>query len=597
MSENTDLAGKYSNETDTQNRESGDREELLAGESFGHVTLEDTPLYVGREEMSVRGYIDTTERDGVRVGNYVGVSYPEASTAANEEEALLGAIEQLEYRHITEVTDHIDGGGYGDLGEQNLAYLATLDPIATVEHDLTAGDDEDALSRQTVDRPPHPGERMHLVEDESVLRTGLNIPEQGIYVGDMAVSGSVIPDAENPLGYLLSNPNATDGTADEGEPAIFRHTLIAGSTGKGKTHFAKNVLRQCAVPKQYPIEIPDEEREAHGNTNDTEDRFLNLFIIDPEDEYVEMEDDGDLSEEKRQELEQRGIAVGGLNDDLQVFAPVTADDRPDVGAKTFGIPFSVVEGRPQLLLASDAEDPTWNAIRKVLNGYFEDAKESNSGPKYDDYEKWLGRNGPELIDNDNILAAVKRRTTGWPYSQVFDHGTSSLEDYTAEMFRREQTTVVATGHLRGPVEKLVLLSLMTHIVENKIDTGVEYPQIKGTPLLLCVDEAHEYLADTDRPRERYLVRNFRQAAKRGRKDKFGLCMITQNPQDIDDEVLKQTNTRMYLGLQREVLDRIYVPSGFTQRLTTFGTGQVMVDAPDVQPVELRFGDCVTKHTN
>ena len=120
------------------------------------------------------------------------------------------------------------------------------------------------------------------------------------------------------------------------------------------------------------------------------------------------------------------------------------------------------------------------------------------------------------MDNENILSAVKRRVTGPVYDRVFDHGTTSLTEHTTEnMFERGKVTVVPTGHLRGETEQLVLLALMTHIVENKIDTGVDYPQIKGTPLLLCVDEAHEYLSSTDRPRERYLIQNFRQDTKRG----------------------------------------------------------------------------------
>lgn len=600
MSDSTDdIATKYG---DQETAEEDQNDESLADpvigeDGLGHVALKDSQLFVGRSEMQVVAYIDQRERDGLRVGNYVCIPYPEETTAEHEDEALLAAIDRLEYRPITEINDWVDGGGYSDFGEQNLAYVAHLDPIAIVDHDRA----EDTLTRQTVDRPPKPGEEVHLIEDEEVLRTGLNIPSDGIYIGDMAVSGDLIPSEEDPLTYLLSNPNSTDGTADEGEPAIFRHVLVAGSTGKGKTHFSKNILRQCAVPKQYPIEVPPEEQEEFGIEDDIRHRYLNLFVVDPEDEYVEMRDDNAaLSPEKVEELEDKGIAVGGLDDDLQVFAPVTATSQPTLdNIRTFGIPFSIVENRPQLLLSSRPQDPTYNAIRNVLNAYFRRFDEdSDEEPTYSDFETWLERNGDTVIDNDNILAAVERRVTGPIYDRVFDHGTTSLEEYTNDMFEGGQVTVVPTGHLRGETEKLVLLALMTHIVENKIDTGVDHPQIKGTPLLLCVDEAHEYLSSTDRPREQYLVQNFRQAAKRGRKDKFGLYMVTQNPQDIDDEILKQTNTRIYLGLQPEVVERIRVPSEFEDQIITFDKGQAVVDAPDVRPVEVCGLDaCVTDHSN
>jgi DNA helicase HerA-like ATPase len=600
MTDSTDdIAAKYGDQDSTEN-EPGDEamaDPVLGDESLGHIALKDSQLFVGRSEMQIVAYIDQRERDGLRVGNYVCIPYPDATTAPNEDEVLLAAIDRLEYRPITEINDWVDGGGYSDFGEQNLAYVSHLDPIAIVEHDRL----EDALTRQTVDRPPKPGEDVHLIEVEEVLRIGLNIPSDGIYIGDMAVSGDLIPNDENPLTYLLSNPNSTDGTANEGEPAIFRHVLVAGSTGKGKTHFSKNILRQCAVSKQYPIEVPPEEQEAFGIDDDIRHRYLNLFVIDPEDEYVEMRDDNpELSPEKARELEDKGVAVGGLDDDLQVFAPVTANSQPTLDdIRTFGIPFSVVENRPQLLLSSRPKDPTFNAIRNVLNAYFgRFDDDSDDEPTYNDFETWLELNGDQIVDNDNILAAVERRVTGPIYDRVFDHGITSLDEYTNDMFNRGQVTVVPTGHLRGETEKLVLLALMTHIVENKIDTGVEHPQIKGTPLLLCVDEAHEYLSSTDRPREQYLVQNFRQAAKRGRKDKFGLYMVTQNPQDIDDEILKQTNTRIYLGLQPEVVERIRIPADYEDQIVTFDKGQAVVDAPDVRPVEVQGLDvCVTNHSN
>ena len=600
MTDSTDdIAAKYGDQDSTEDEPEDEAmaDPVLGDESLGHVALKDSQLFVGRSEMQIVAYIDQRERDGLRVGNYVCIPYPDTTSAANEDEVLLAAIDRLEYRPITEINDWVDGGGYSDFGEQNLAYVSHLDPIAIVEHDRL----EDTLTRQTVDRPPKPGEDVHLIEDEEVLRIGLNIPSDGIYIGDMAVSGDLIPNDDNPLTYLLSNPNVTDGTSNKGEPAIFRHLLVAGSTGKGKTHFSKNILRQCAVSKQYPIEIPPEEQEKFGIEDDVRSRYLNLFVIDPEDEYVEMRDDNpELSQEKIEELENKDIAVGGLGDDLQVFAPVTSNSQPTLdNIRTFSIPFSIVEDRPQLLLSSRAKDPTFNALRDILNAYFDQFDEdSDDEPTYEGFESWFYQHGDQFVQNDNILSAVERRVTGPIYDRVFDHGTTSLEDYTNDMFNRGQVTVVPTGHLRGETEQLVLLALMTHIVENKIDTGVDHPQIKGTPLLLCVDEAHEYLSSMNRPREQYLVQNFRQAAKRGRKDKFGLYMVTQNPQDIDDEILKQTNTRIYLGLQPEVVERIRIPADYEDQIVTFDKGQAVVDAPDVRPVEVQGLDvCVTNHSN
>jgi DNA helicase HerA-like ATPase len=74
-------------------------------------------------------------------------------------------------------------------------------------------------------------------------------------------------------------------------------------------------------------------------------------------------------------------------------------------------------------------------------------------------------------------------------------------------------------------------------------------------------------------------------------------MITQNPEDIDGDMLKQTNTNVFLGLRDEVVEKIpSVPSGFKRDIPKFGKGQAVVKAPDVEAVEIVGLDvCVTKH--
>jgi DNA helicase HerA-like ATPase len=55
----------------------------------------------------------------------------------------------------------------------------------------------------------------------------------------------------------------------------------------------------------------------------------------------------------------------------------------------------------------------------------------------------------------------------------------------------------------------------------------------------------------------------REAVKQGRKDKLGLVMITQNPGDIDDDILKQTNTNVFLHLREEVIEDVpSLPRGY-----------------------------------
>jgi hypothetical protein len=74
-------------------------------------------------------------------------------------------------------------------------------------------------------------------------------------------------------------------------------------------------------------------------------------------------------------------------------------------------------------------------------------------------------------------------------------------------------------------------------------------------------------------------------------------MITQNPEDIDDDILKQTNTNVFLGLRAEVVEKVpSIPQEFTRDIPKFGKGQAAVKAPDVEAVEVvGLEHCLTQH--
>jgi len=84
---------------------------------------------------------------------------------------------------------------------------------------------------------------------------------------------------------------------------------------------------------------------------------------------------------------------------------------------------------------------------------------------------------------------------------------------------------------------------------------------------------------------------------KGEKDKLGLMMITQNPDDIDGEVLKQTNTNIFLHLREEVIEDVAsIPRGYKRDIPKFSKGQAVIKAPDVEAVEVvGLPDCLTRH--
>lgn len=555
---------------------------------IGHV-LASEEIVIGRDDDNVTAFIMTDERETVRVGDYVQIPYPDG------ENELFAVTDRLRYEPYTDLDDKSDTHNHisrhRDFDESEFVLIAVLDPIAILS---PSSSEDDELDRGIVNQIPKPNTPVRLSREDAYLRTGLGIPDEGVFCGYLSVGGTEMEIDGEPFPYYLSNPgiDPETGETQRGEPAVFRHLLVAGSTGKGKTHFTKNLLRQFVDGKRYPIERHETGEQLHSR--------LNTIVIDPENEYWEMGVDPDMTEKTVQKLRQRDIAVGSV-DDLEVFVP-SVDDVPNPGTgsqQPFGIPFTLVESRPQLLMPYQPRETIRSAIEMALDSYF-DRVEENETPTYSGFKQYVTNN--QTLQDDSQIAsqtwsAMIRRISDNTFEAVFDHGISSLPDLANDMFREGQVTIIPTSHLRGSNEQLIVLSILSYIIENKIDDHHVVDQIKNTPMLVAIDEAHNYFSDPDSVREQYIVRRAREAVKQGRKDKLGLMLITQNPEDIDDDVLKQINTNIFLGLREEIVEKVpSIPREFKRDIPKFEKGQAVVKAPDVEAVEVMgLPVCVTKH--
>jgi len=579
---------------------------------IGHIAAAQTGLKIGREENIINGTIHPNERERVQVGDYVRVPYyiPDRNKKDSEIDVkiqLLASIESLKYQTELEDQRYTTADNFGS---EQYQYFAELNPISLIKLKDNWDSEQEPFEGEFVSTPPKPTVRMDKVIENEFLRCGLDIPKEGIYVGDMSVNGNRVPDKDDPLEYYLFNP--TEDTNYTGEPSIFRHVLVAGSTGTGKTHTSKNILRQFAQKSEYKIDVPHGD-PASGNIQERT-RALNVTIIDPEEEYAEMgHDPENMSRAKELAESRNGLQYGGIGNkdiDFKVFAPTTGDSNTkELKTKgsnviDFGIPFEIANQYPELMMPNNPQGPTRQLILETIRSYFRTLND-NSNARYNEFVNWF--DSEYIIElnegsqyNESIINAAARRLKRGEYYQVFDKSKSLLDENLVEnMFAPGQVSVITTGHLRGTSEQLVIQAIASHIVENKISSDVDYHQIKGTPLVLALDEAHEYVNEPETTRERFIVDKFRRAARRGRKDKFGLYFISQNPEDIDGEARNQFNTKIYLQLDRRVVESpdVFVPREFTNQLPQFDKGQMVVTQPDVNPVELMGLDtCLTKHS-
>ncbi len=534
------------------------------------------------EDTSLRAFVTVGNRERVRLGTYLTVPYP-------DDEALFCRITALEYAQefrsddATEIHARRAMRRQG-VEERDYKFVATLDPVAVL-----AGEGAD-LSRRSTDRVPKPGAVVREASDPDRVKTGLNIPADGVFLGHLSVGGERVETAADPptVDYRLNDDAAA------GDPLVFRHTLVAGGTGSGKTHAAKNVLRQFLAPdRTYPMDDGREVRPA-------------VVVFDPQDEYAQMHDDSPaLSDEYARRLDREGVAHGGHDDTLALVPKVDGATYPGEGHRAeqqrFTLPFSMVRDRPWLVAGASLNDNQYGGLTHLVSRFFD---ETGPAGTYREFLAFL--DDPALREELNetgrvheaTFDAVKRRVHAAP-GEVFDTDATPVTDAVHDLVRPGGLTVVPTYHVTNSrAAETVVLGVASLLVDETLSNDPDYPRIDETPVVVGMDEAHNFLADADSVQARKVIGTFTEAAKQGRKERLGLFLITQDPQDIADPVFKQVNTRVVLNLgDEDAIRSVNVPASLERKVPYMERGRMVVYSPDnSEPVEVTgLPVCVTRH--
>ncbi|WP_435100048.1 ATP-binding protein [Halarchaeum sp. P4] len=536
------------------------------------------------DETRLRAYVTSANRSNVRLGRYLVAPYPDG-------ESLFCRIVGLEYDQRFHGDDAneiharraMQGGG---IDEDDFRFIADLDPVSVLYRD------DGELKRRMPDRVPKPETVVREADDTEEIKTALKIPDSGVFLGHLAVGGEKVRTGATPptIDYRVKDDYTT------GDPLAFRHTLVAGGTGSGKTHTAKNVLRQyLSEDRSYPVEAGS-DREVQAA----------VVQFDPQDEYAQMHDDNpEATREDERRWEREGIAHGG-HDDTVAFVPKVggatytaahhgADQVP------FTVPFSMVRSRPWLAASAGLNDNQYGALQLLLKRFFDQYGDSGT---YAEFCSFLDDPAlkEELDESGRVheatYEAVFRRVRGMP-DGVFDQDARPITELVREFVKPGRLSVVPTYHVSNSrATETVVLALASLLVDEKLSSDPRYPRIAETPLVVGMDEAHNFLADADTVQARHVVSKFTEAAKQGRKERLGLFLITQDPQDVAESVFKQINTKVVLNLgDEDAIKSVNIPTSLAEKVPYMETGQMVVYSPDnSEPVELLgLPTCLTRH--
>lgn len=557
-------------------------------EAFGIVTTGIEPLEITPSGATITGYIASARRSEIRLGTYVVVPYEDG-------EKLFARVGKLQYRQEFAVDDATEihsrrmlNSRASPINEADYKFLACLDPLCILFRKKA----ESALTRRMADRIPRPNTPILPVTDRLEVQTGLNIPEEGIFLGHLSVGGELVKTHSEPetVAYYLRNDYSM------GDPLIFRHMLICGSTGTGKTFLSKNILRQF---------MTESNRYRLRNSPDKAKKNPCLVIMDPQDEYSQIfEDNETLTDDDKFRFESESVTYGRVQSTKAFVAKVEGQKYPGDKSRAeqieFTIPFSFVEHNSWLIAAAGMSELQYIGLDVLLGDFFK-----SRGPHtYQNFISHIENEGTRsyYIESNRIHESsydgIVRRVSSRFFSKVFDRDATPISDIVDKIFKPGQISVFPTEYISSPrIRDLIVLTIMSLIVDNKLNTtGID--AIKETPIILALDEAHRYLSKANGEHARLIISRFADAARQGRKEALGLFLITQDPQDIDDTVIKQINTKLILNLNNDAaISSLKVPKEYERRIPYLKKGQMIIHSPDNSDIVeiLGLSNCVVRH--
>ena len=556
--------------------------------AFGIITTGIDPLEITEAGARITGYISTSRRSDIRLGTYVIVPYGD--------EDLFARIWKLQYLQEYAVDDATEIHSrrmlrFNHTDEVDYKFLAYLDPICILYEQNTSNGS--FLARRMGDRIPRPNTPILPVTEKLKIQTGLNIPEEGIFLGHLSVGGELVKTHAVPptVPYYLRNDYSM------GDPLIFRHMLVCGSTGTGKTFLTKNILRQfMSEDNRYNLRGSPEKKNPC------------LVIMDPQDEYSQLyEDNPDLTSDDDFRFRAEQVNFGACRNTKTFVAKVngeTYNGRSRAEQVEFTIPFEMVRNNSWLIAPVGMTELQYVGVDLLLDDYFKRSGQHTYSGFIDFVDDDAARD--HYVESGKIHESsydgIVRRVKNRALARVFDQPARPITEILEQIFKSGQVSVFPTEYITSSrIRDLITLTLMSMIVDNKLKTSADSPgetAVKETPIILTLDEAHRYLAKAGGEHSRMLISKFADAARQGRKEGLGLFLITQDPQDIDETVFKQINTRVILNLSNDAaISAMKVKKEFEKRIPYLKKGQMIIQSPDNSDMVEIIGlsKCVVKH--
>jgi len=372
------------------------------------------------------------------------------------------------------------------------------------------------------------------------------------------------------VGEMRSGPSTIEGlrVGLHGEK-LNQHMGVFATTGMGKSNFMKVFCASCMKKREFGVLIVDPHGEYVGTLTETSGRKI-LGLTD----FTAQQDGLEIFS-----IRSESLAKGRVNKTKDVPGTEESSDSDTDHVHALYIEYDdfrmsdlsliyEMSGSTKEIVESLDPFPGSTVIDFFLQEGVDSLPSENKTTSYVSYYPKIATiiRGSPVGAIRVIEERLKNLVIG---SKKFLREAGSSIPHIMEHLYEKKVVVIDIPDMSEKSELFLLSAIARAILKYHQDYANAMIDIMGRPkpqqVLICIEEAQRVLTEkTDS------TSIFRQCITEGRKFGIGLCIITQQPKNIDNRILAQINTLVIMGLADQK-DRQTLTSSAKQDLSHMDT--------------------------
>ncbi|MGN5953429.1 ATP-binding protein [Sphingobacterium lactis] len=418
------------------------------------------------------------------------------------------------------------------------------------------------------------------LDAEGKFRRGgqqIAIPPNQVSIADSSVLKSIYESTKEDKKFIFSSlaQNNSIGIAVDGDKFFSKHIAVVGSTGSGKSGTVARILQEGIKPTndQTKKGILNNSHiilfDLHGEYSpafpkskklDVNNLILPYWLMNSEEleemfiESSESNSHNQISQFKNAvtlNKKRHNSTLTKVNYDTpvyfsidEVYRYISNHNNATKDAKTGELKIKIkvadVADEFQLFEIIEFEDKSTGKI--------------NSGPYAGEFDRFVPRLETKLNDERLAFLLKPKKVDGSEYKT--DDLSDILKQFIGYETDKNNITIIDLSGIPFEVLSLVV-SLISRLV---FDFCFYYKGIKDekeVPFLLVLEEAHNYIPQSQGAKYHSVKKSIERIAKEGRKYGLSLMIVSQRPSEISETIFSQCNNFVAMRLTNPT-DQQYV---------------------------------------